>query len=236
MTTGGKYGGRKIREGTVVSDKMQKTVLVAVEANIRHPLYKKRVRHLRRFMAHDEREDCRMGDRVRIIESSPISRRKRWRVVEVLERAELPEVAAESIDLELLGEVKREVEAPAVEASGAEPGATLREAPAEVVSAPGIEAVVPEEVPIEEAEPSAPVEEITPVESSAGIEATEQSESGLREQELGEAAAVAESSAAVQATEPAGPENTGDEPVASTPEDVQPTDVEGEEAERGKSE
>src|SRR3989442_15376304 len=102
MTVQSKFGGRKVREGTVVSDKMQKTVLVAVEEHLRHPLYKKRVRRLRRFMAHDPAENSRMGDRVRIIEAAPISKRKRWRVVEVLERAELPEVAAESIDLDLL--------------------------------------------------------------------------------------------------------------------------------------
>lgn len=107
----GQYGGRKVREGTVVSDKMEKTVLVAVEAHFRHRLYKKTVRRVRRFMAHDEREEAALGDRVRIIEATPISKNKRWRVVEVLNRAELPDVAAESIDLDLLGEVKREDEA-----------------------------------------------------------------------------------------------------------------------------
>lgn len=116
----GRYGGRKVREGTVVSDKMQKTVLVAVESNIRHPLYKKIVRRVRRFMAHDEAEDARLGDRVRIVESRPLSRRKRWRVVEVLSRAELPELAAESIDLDLIGEVKKEEPETAVAASAPE--------------------------------------------------------------------------------------------------------------------
>src|SRR2546425_4570646 len=87
---------------------MQKTILVAVETNFRHRLYKKNVRRVRRLMAHDESEDAQMGDRVRIVEASPISRHKRWRLVQVLSRAELPDVAPESIDLELLGEVKRE--------------------------------------------------------------------------------------------------------------------------------
>ena len=105
-----------MRDGNVVSDKMQKTVVVAVEANFRHRLYKKTVRRVRRFMAHDETEEAKLGDRVRIVEASPISRRKRWRLVEVLTRAELPEVAPESIDLELLGEVKREEEEPEAEA------------------------------------------------------------------------------------------------------------------------
>src|SRR2546422_9956822 len=98
----------KVRVGTVVSDKMQKTVVVAVQANVRHRLYKKTVRRVRRVMAHDEREEAALGDRVRIIEAAPMSRRKRWRLLEVLTRAELPEVAPESIDLELLGEVKPE--------------------------------------------------------------------------------------------------------------------------------
>ena len=97
-----------MRDGNVVSDKMQKTVVVAIEANFRHRLYKKTVRRVRRFMAHDERDEAKLGDRVRIVEASPISRRKRWRLLEVLTRADLPEVAPESIDLELLGEVKPE--------------------------------------------------------------------------------------------------------------------------------
>lgn len=147
----GRYGGRKVREGTVVSDKMQKTVVVAVEANFRHPLYKKSVRRVRRFMAHDDAEQAKLGDRVRIVESAPISRRKRWRVVEVLIRRELPEVAAESIDLELLGEGKREeTPAPAdvgtAPADGPAPAAaaasTAKEATAAPVEAPAEE--VPE--------------------------------------------------------------------------------------------
>jgi len=153
----GLYGGRKVREGTVVSDKMQKTVLVAVEAHFRHRLYKKSVRRVRRFMAHDEMESAQMGDRVRIVEASPISRMKRWRVVEVLTRAELPEVAAGEIDLELLGEVKheeepaRETPAPVVEDAVSEPKV-------EAATAEGAaEAVAPEEVVIEE-EPELEIE------------------------------------------------------------------------------
>src|SRR5512134_1947400 len=108
----GKYSGRKVREGTVVSDKMQKTILVAVEEHVKHRLYKKRVKRVHKFMAHDEAETAKLGDRVRIIESRPASRNKRWAIVEVLQRVELPEVAAESIDLDLLGEVKPVIEEP----------------------------------------------------------------------------------------------------------------------------
>jgi small subunit ribosomal protein S17 len=104
------YGGRKAREGTVVSDKMDKTIVVAVAGAARHRLYKKIVRRLRRYNVHDETNDARLGDRVRITESRPHSRHKRWQLVEVLVRAERPEVAAEEIDLELLGEVKTEDE------------------------------------------------------------------------------------------------------------------------------
>ncbi|MBN1484964.1 MAG: 30S ribosomal protein S17 [Chloroflexia bacterium] len=79
--------GRKSMVGRVVSDKMDKTVVVEIEYRRRHPLYKKVVRHWRRFMAHDEGNLCREGDVVRIVESRPLSRHKRWRVAEIVERA-----------------------------------------------------------------------------------------------------------------------------------------------------
>ncbi len=80
-------GRRKVREGIVVSDKMDKTVVVLVEREVRHPLYGKRMRLSKRFKAHDETNACREGDRVRIMETRPLSKEKRWRVVEILERA-----------------------------------------------------------------------------------------------------------------------------------------------------
>jgi small subunit ribosomal protein S17 len=138
----------KVREGNVVSDKMQKTIVVAIEANFRHRLYKKTVRRVRRFMVHDETGEAKLGDRVRIVEASPISRKKRWRLLEVLTRADLPEVAPESIDLELLGEVK--AEEPEVEET---PAAVAKEVPAEAVSSPEAEAVVPDEVDVAEEVP-----------------------------------------------------------------------------------
>ena len=73
--------------GVVLSDRMDKTIVVVVERASAHPLYKKVVRVRRKFTAHDEENDCRTGDRVRIAECRPMSRRKRWRVVEVMERA-----------------------------------------------------------------------------------------------------------------------------------------------------
>ncbi len=78
---------RKVREGLVVSDKMDKTVVVAVVDRVRHRRYGKTLQKTRRFYAHDESNDAHAGDRVRIAETRPMSRQKRWRVVEVLERA-----------------------------------------------------------------------------------------------------------------------------------------------------
>ena len=78
---------RKIREGTVVSTKMDKTVVVAVTERVKHPRYSKIIQRTRKLYAHDEANDVRVGDRVRIAETRPMSKTKRWRVVEVLERA-----------------------------------------------------------------------------------------------------------------------------------------------------
>jgi len=78
---------RKTREGTVVSNKMAKTVVVALVERVRHPKYDKSVVRTKKFYAHDENDDAKVGDRVRIVETRPMSKTKRWRVVEVLERA-----------------------------------------------------------------------------------------------------------------------------------------------------
>ncbi|MBR2671942.1 MAG: 30S ribosomal protein S17 [Mogibacterium sp.] len=78
---------RKTRIGTVVSDKMDKTVVVAVRDSVRHPLYKKIIRRTVKFKAHDEANECREGDRVMIMETRPLSKDKRWRVVSIVEKA-----------------------------------------------------------------------------------------------------------------------------------------------------
>ena len=80
-------GRRKVREGLVVSDKMDKTVVVAVEDQVKHPLYGKVMRRTNKLKAHDEQNTCGIGDRVLLMETRPLSATKRWRVVEVLERA-----------------------------------------------------------------------------------------------------------------------------------------------------
>jgi len=80
-------GERKVREGIVVSNKMDKTVVVSVEDRFKHPLYGKVVRRTSKLHAHDEANDCGLGDRVLLMETRPLSATKRWRVVEILERA-----------------------------------------------------------------------------------------------------------------------------------------------------
>jgi len=79
---------RKTRIGQVVSNKMDKTVVVAVESFIKHPLYGRRVKSTKKFKAHDEANSCNIGDKVRIMETRPLSKEKRWRIVEILQRAE----------------------------------------------------------------------------------------------------------------------------------------------------
>ena len=78
---------RKTRVGLVVSDKMDKTVVVAIADRVAHPLYKKIVKRTVRLKAHDEKNECRVGDRVEVMETRPLSKDKRWRVIEILEKA-----------------------------------------------------------------------------------------------------------------------------------------------------
>lgn len=78
---------RKTRVGMVVSDKMDKTVVVAIQDNVRHPLYKKIIKRTVKFKAHDEQNACGIGDKVAIMETRPLSKDKRWRVTEIIEKA-----------------------------------------------------------------------------------------------------------------------------------------------------
>ena len=80
-------GYRKTRIGTVVSDKMDKTVVVAIKTKVRHPLYGKMVNRTRKFKVHDEKNECGIGDTVKIMETRPLSKDKRWRLVEIIEKA-----------------------------------------------------------------------------------------------------------------------------------------------------
>ena len=78
---------RKTRTGKVVSDKMDKTVVVSIEDNVKHPLYKKIIKNTVKLKAHDENNQCGVGDRVLVMETRPLSKDKRWRVVEIIEKA-----------------------------------------------------------------------------------------------------------------------------------------------------
>jgi len=80
-------GRRKIRVGKVVSDKMDKTVVVVIERLVKHPVYKRYVRRRTRFKVHDEKNECKEGDTIRFMETRPLSKEKRWRFVEFVERA-----------------------------------------------------------------------------------------------------------------------------------------------------
>ncbi|GFO85744.1 30S ribosomal protein S17 [Anaerostipes butyraticus] len=78
---------RKTRVGRVISDKMDKTIVVAIEDNVKHPLYKKIVKRTYKLKAHDENNECNIGDRVKVMETRPLSKDKRWRLVEIIEKA-----------------------------------------------------------------------------------------------------------------------------------------------------
>jgi len=95
---------RKFRIGVVVSDKMDKTVVVRVTREYSHPLYKKRVKTFSKFMAHDEKNECRVGDIVKIMETRPLSRHKRWIVVEILQKGK----RLEDVTDEKLAEIEKE--------------------------------------------------------------------------------------------------------------------------------
>ncbi len=81
-------GNKKLRTGKVVSNKGDKTIVVTIERQVAHPLYRKYYKQTKKIMAHDEANECNIGDTVKVIESRPLSARKRWRLVEIIERAQ----------------------------------------------------------------------------------------------------------------------------------------------------
>jgi small subunit ribosomal protein S17 len=80
-------GLRKTRVGIVVKDKMDKTITIAIERKVSHPIYKKYFKKTTKLMAHDEKSECRVGDKVKVMETRPLSKNKRWRMVEIVEKA-----------------------------------------------------------------------------------------------------------------------------------------------------
>ena len=89
------FGKRKAREGLVMSDKTDKTVVVAVETRKIHPLYKKAIRVTKKYKAHDENNACKVGDKVKIVETRPLSKEKRWRITEIMSKKEVAETRPE---------------------------------------------------------------------------------------------------------------------------------------------
>ena len=161
---------RKERVGVVVSNKMQKTVIVAVETFKRHRIYKKILRKTRRFKVHDENNACSLGDLVRIVETRPLSKEKRWRVGEVLVRGEVAEVAPKEIGTQLIEELMPKAPPVAMPAAPVEEGEAIEEAAAPVEEAEAVQE--PETVAVEvEAveEPAAPVEEVAAVQEPEAV-------------------------------------------------------------------
>ncbi len=168
---------RKRRIGQVISDKMDKTVVVAVQWRQRHPVYRKSIRRISKFHAHDEQNDARIGDRVLIVETKPLSRLKRWRIAEILERHEVPEIAPQEI------------------------GATIEE---EIVQPEAVVAVadVPQAEEVVIAEPEAAEEPEPEAAEEPEPEAAEESEPEAAEEPEPKTAEEPES----EATEESGPE------------------------------
>ena len=202
------------KEGVVVSNKMQKTVVVAVETFRRHRIYKKILRQMRRFKAHDENNVCALGDLVRIVETRPLSKDKRWRVAQVLVRGEVPEVAPKEIGAEIIEEVTLKAPpppAPAVEEAVEEPEAPTEEAAA----VEGLEAAAQE---LETAEAEAPVAEAETVEE---VEAPPVAEEPAAEPEV----VVAEEAEAVEGSvTPAEEPEVEEESPQGTAEAEQPSE------------
>ena len=121
----------KLQTGIVVSNKMDKTVVVRIDRSKRHRLYGKTMRVTQRYKAHDENNECRLGDVVKIAETRPLSREKRWRVVEVVTKGDVAEIAPQEIGQTLLEETRAEAAARAAARAEAEAAARAEKLAAE---------------------------------------------------------------------------------------------------------
>ena len=167
--------------GTVVSDKMSKTVVVLVETTTRHRLYRKILRRSKRYQAHDDRLEAKPGDRVRILATRPLSRHKRWRVAEILQRGEVAEVAPREIDSEYFGRRRERASVEETPATGAKPQAVTDAPAAEEAPTAGAEpqtvtedAPATEEAPAAEAEPQVATEDAPAADEAPAAEAEPQ--------------------------------------------------------------
>ena len=120
----------KAQVGTVVSTKMDKTVVVRIDRQKRHRLYRKTIRVTQRYKAHDEKNECNLGDIVRIAETRPLSREKRWRIVDIVTKGDVAELAPREIGANILEETREAEEAPVVSAEAAADEGAI-DAPAE---------------------------------------------------------------------------------------------------------
>ena len=197
------YTRRRAQVGVVVGNKMQKTVIVAVEKHKRHPLYKKSMRRTQRYKAHDEKGLCALGDTVRIRESRPLSREKRWRVVEILARHEVAEVAPREIDQTILQRIAAESPPPVETAPVAAPekAAKPEKAVKPEKAAKPEKAVKPEKA-AKPKKAAAPAEETEAQPEEAAAES---------EPETGEAEVSSEAAPEAEAATEAEPEATGEE-------------------------
>ncbi len=209
---------RKERVGVVVANKMQKTVIVAIESFKRHRIYKKLQRRTRRFKAHDESGRCALGDIVRIVETRPLSRGKHWRVAEILVRGDVAEVAPKEIDAEIIKEITPE----------APPPPPVPKRPVEEVAVAEEPEVVAEEVPAAE-EPQVALAEAPPPDEAKAEEGppTDEPEAVVAETPSAEAE---ESEAAAEQVEAAEERPQGDaeteEPASADDESAPDTEEE----------
>ena len=205
---------RKRRIGQVVSDKMDKTVVVAVQWRQRHPVYRKSIRRISKFHAHDEQNDARIGDRVLIVETKPLSRLKRWRIAEILERHEVPEIAPQEIGAEIEEEIAQpEAAVAAADVPQAEKADTAEPEAAEE----------PEQEAVEEAEQEVAEEAEQEVAEEAEQEAAEEPEQEVAEEAGQEVAEEAEQEVAEEPSAYEAPSqdalSTGQEPVETSTEE-----------------
>ena len=197
---------RKVRTGRVVSDKMDKTIVVAVQWSQRNRLYGKPMRRITKFYAHDATNDCSVGDLVQIEETRPISRQKNWRVVDVLERREVAEIRPMELDREFMESQMRRQEAD-TEAESAEAEAT-DVAVADDAPQTAIAAALAEAEAEAEAEATAVVEE--PADEAPTAEESVTAEAGTATEEP--TATIADEGPSAE------PEEAGEAPAADEPE------------------
>ncbi|MCH8205471.1 MAG: 30S ribosomal protein S17 [Chloroflexi bacterium] len=209
---------RKIRVGRVVGDKMDKTVVVSVEWRTSHPLYRKAIRRRTRFRAHDAENQCRIGDLVRLIETRPTSKTKRWRVTEILAREDIAEVQPDEI---------------AVDESVMTARASVAEEPVAAVAV-AVDELEPEEPAAEPDEEEAVVEEEPTV---AEVEETEEPADGEEEEPAAEPeeeeAAVEEEPADEEEEETEGPVDEAEDEQTAEPEEAELEETEESEGEVG---